>query len=200
MTHVPAEALTADAPSHLTLVTEQDIAPHGDLECADVEALMAEATESANQSRARADFLATQLAAAEAEANHLRTERARLIALVNAIQSKHTLIADDRDSLVEQVDLLTDEITAMDQALIPEGSVLFAALTNDEVRSTYREVSRVSRGPLPPAIHDAVRAERALVEDAMRTAGQEALRSVIRRAVRRRRDQARRSTRRSTRA
>ena len=167
---------------------------HGDLECADVEAMVADFAATAEaeritaqEMRAELDAALASLATAHADIEHLRIERQRLIALVNTHQAKHGDLADDRDSLAEQVQILAAELDATEEYTLPEDTLLHATITETDLRQAYRAASRVTRGPLPPSIAQAVHEESQAIVTAMQDAAQQVLADVVRRAVRRRR-------------
>ena len=175
-------------------VTSVEGGPHGDLECADVEAMVADFAATAEaeritaqETRAELDAALNSLATAHADIEHLRIERQRLIALVNTHQAKHGDLADDRDSLAEQVQILAAELDAAETCALPEGTVLHATISEADVRQAYRAASRVTRGPLPPSITQAVNDESQAIVTAMQEAAQQVLADIVRRAVRRRR-------------
>lgn len=170
-----------------------DLRPHGELDCIDAEAILAETTTENRGLRTDNAVLAEANSALRATNDLLLAENRRLISLANSYADKYGTIADDRDSLAEQVDMLTEEYMAVEESMLPEGTVTYEALTDSEVTAAYRATSRICRGPVPPAIREAVAATTE-IRDAMSQAKSEALLNLMRREVRRRRRAQSRST------
>lgn len=176
--------MSVDLGSDIDVTAER---PHGELDCADMESLLASATVENGELRAQNGIFAAAADANLAEIESLRHEMGRLRALLREVSDKADIVASERDSLQVQVDVLTQEYMLAEKAATPEGTLLFAALPDSLVTSTYRQVSRIRRGPLPPVVRQEVVAARADVVAAMTEAGEAAVTAVVRRVVRRRR-------------
>lgn len=178
----------------MTLTATTQHRSHGELDCADAEAILHETTLQNADLRARLSLALETQATLEHHLDSLRLDTDRLRALLADLTAKNTDLANDRDGLAEQVKLINDELAALEADAVPPGSLLFAALTREEMVAEYRRASRINRGPLPPAVTDAIDAAREDIIEAMTTTGREALTAVIRREVRRRRRAQNRTT------
>lgn len=158
---------------------------HGDLVCLDVDLLLNDAAQEIAELKARLADAEAQTAAAH--------HRADMVMSLNAETDKrYTVVRDERDALAEQVKILNEELAAAEKDAIPMGTLTYGTVPQDLLMSTYRHVSRVSRGPAPRSVTEAVQAAVPEVRAAMEAAGREAVETVVRREVRRRRRAARR--------
>lgn len=158
---------------------------HGDLVCLDVDLLLNDAAQEIADLKARlAD------AQAEAATAHHRADMA--LSLSTETDKRYNVVRDERDALAEQVKILNEELVVAEKDAIPVNTLVYGTLGQDLLLSTYRRVSRVSRGPAPRSVTEAVQAAVPDVRAAMETAGREAVEAVVRREVRRRRRAARR--------
>lgn len=153
---------------------------HDDLACVDIDLLLTEATDEV--ARLKEILLATEAALVSSE------HRADMLGSLNTDLSKrYQKVTEDRDALAVQVKMVHDELAAAEKDALPADTLTYAALPRDLMVSTYRSASRITRGPLPPAVVSAVEAAREEIEEAMTVAGRSALDAVVRREVRRRR-------------
>lgn len=166
---------------------EMPVDYHDDLACADIDLLLTEATDEV--ARLKEMLLATEAALITSQsALHSSEHRADMLGSLNADLSKrYQKVTEDRDALAVQVKMVHDELTAAEKDALPADTLTHAALPRDLMVSTYRSASRITRGPLPPAVVSAVEAAREEICAAMTTAGQATLDTVVRREVRRRR-------------
>lgn len=185
-------SVSAHAPAHRTQTREVVSGAHGGLDCGDAEAILAESTAEAAALRAELDSLRDQRDQALREADTVRLEASRLRALFDDVSRKNTSLINERDDLAAQVKYVNEELAALEQDAVPEGTMVYGTVSREQMVAMYRQVSRIARGPLPPAVVDAVHDGHADIVASMETAGREALSVIIRREVRRRRRQARR--------
>lgn len=168
--------------------------PHGELGCAEVDLLLTEVMTEADRVQAENDALRDQNAlyrrtdeARQVEMDQLRAESVRLRALVGDMGTKMRKARDNADGADSQVAMLLSELEAAEAAAVPMDTLLYATLTRAEMTTLYRQASKITRGPLPPAVNEAVSAAENDIRAAMVAAGQDALAKTIRTAVRRRR-------------
>lgn len=158
---------------------------HGDLVCLDVDLLLTDAAQEIAALKARLAEAESQAAAA-----HHRADMA--LALNAETDKRYTVVREERDGLAEQVKILNEELAAAEKDAVPAGTLAYGTVAQALVLSTYRRVSRVSRGPAPRSVADAVQAAVPEIGAAMEDVGRECVEAVIRREVRRRRRAARR--------
>lgn len=159
---------------------------HGELDCADAETMLAEATHENGNLHQQITGLINTHVSMEHEMDLVRLERDRLRALLDDITRKQDILANERDDLAGQVKYLNEELAAVESDVVPEGTLMFAALSREEMVAEYRRASRITRGPLPPSVLAAVEAGRESIVEAMTETGRAALVAVVRREVRRR--------------
>jgi predicted nuclease with TOPRIM domain len=167
--------------------TDTTVSIHGEVSCADTEAILAETIAENDGLRDENAMLKSADAARQAEMDALRMESARTRALLAEMRKKMGNISDERSGMDSQVKFLLDELEAAERDAVPADSFTFAVIAQSEVVSTYRAASRITRGPLPPAITEAVQAAAPAIREAMEAAGQAELSKVVAREVRRRR-------------
>lgn len=158
---------------------------HDDLACLDVDLLLGEAMTENAHLKARLADMEERLASA--------LHRAEMAQALNAETDKRfTASESERRMLADQVKILHVELTAAEKDALPANTLAYGAVSRDLVTSTYRRISRVSRGPVPTSVTAAAEAAAADMAAAMENAGREVVEGVIRREVRRRRRAARR--------
>lgn len=160
---------------------------HGELDCADAEALLHENTVENSDLRARLTLAKQAQRDAEEHLDLARLEADRLRALLDDVNLKNAKVANERDSMAAQIKFLHEELAALETDALPQGTLVYGALPQTMLTTEYRAVSRITRGPLPPAITAAVTEAKDTITEAMVEAGREALVAVVRREVRRRR-------------
>lgn len=150
---------------------------HGENTCADVEAML---TDALDESR----MVIAADAARQAEMDMLRMEVTRTRALMGEMRKKVGNLADQREGMDDQVAILYAELEAAERDAVPADSLTFAVISRSEVLAAYRAASKVTRGPLPPAVAAAVDAATEEIREAMAEAGRAALTAAVTRAVR----------------
>lgn len=171
----------------MTLATAAMTGTHGELDCADAEAMLHEATMENGNLRTRLTFALESQDVMESETDSMRLDSNRVRALLADVTRKNAHLIDERDDLAAQNKFLHEELAATETDAVPEGTMLFATLARQEMVAEYRSASRVTRGPLPPSVTTAVDQAGTEITSAMTEAGREAMKAVIRREVRRRR-------------
>lgn len=197
MTIAPAPVratAAATSPAH----PDPDARPHGDIDCVDTESLLHAATMENHDLRATVHAYTTASASNLHEIESLRLDAVRLRHLIADLNDKANLVSSERDSLREQVTVLSEELKYAEKAATPEGTLLYASLPLEQVTQIYRQASRIARGPLPPAVLAEIDRDRDRIVADMTEAGTHALTLAIRRVVRRRRAAAAPSARRRT--
>jgi hypothetical protein len=171
----------------MSVTMNTDTHAHGELDCADAEALLHDTMLEAGDLRLRLERTTQSDEMRDAEMANLRAEADRLHALLRDVTAKNTSLAIERDGLAVQNKYLAEELAAVEADAVPEGTLLFAPIPRDFMVAQYRRASRIGRGPLPPSVTAAVESAHESIVEAMTTAGQDAVTAVVRREVRRRR-------------
>lgn len=171
------------------MTTAMDVASraHGELTCEDAEALLHDTTANVDSLRAQNAVTLQTNDDQLRQIDLLRVEADRLRALLDDVSAKNRNLAEERDGLKEQNLLLHEELAAVEPYLIPEDTIVFGAVSRDHMVAEYRRASRITRGPLPPSVVQAVESSFAEVSEVMAEAGAEAVATIVRREVRRRR-------------
>lgn len=163
-----------------------DSASHGELGCAEVEGLLTEAMLDNDVLREQVTMYERADAQRQQEMDILRAEAVRLRALVGDMGKKMRTAVDSSQGTASQIEMLLAELDAAEAAAVPVGTLVASTVGVEQMTATYRAVSKVTRGPLPPAIMVAVRENEDVIRAAMDAAGAEALTKVVKSAVRRR--------------
>jgi hypothetical protein len=177
-------------PQTLSLVAETaefgEPAAHGELGCADVEALLTEAVIESDTLRDQVAMYEQMDRSRQADMDEMALRCARLQALVGDVSKKMRRAVDTKEGSASQIEMLLLELEAAEAAAVPEGTLMTATLSVDQMTALYRGASRVTRGPLPPAVVAAVKDAEGEIVAAMQAAGEEVLAKTVKSAVRRR--------------
>lgn len=149
---------------------------HDGATCTDIEALLAEATMEIDILRSRLD-----------DEDRLRREVTQSRALVSDLRKRLDHESDTSAALKQQNAILLDELQAAEADTIEPGSLTHAAIDGGQVTALYRQVSRITRGPVPPAILTATQQAAPSIAEAMHETGIKMLAEIVRREHRRRR-------------
>lgn len=176
------------------MTVDVNIRAHGEIDCADAETLLQGALLDLADARARLALYESVGGAAGEETDRLRAivgdlefENARLRHLLEDHVRKSTKVAEERDDYRTQVKYLAEELAATEAGQVPDGTWAFAPIAEAEVMAAYRRISRITRGPLPPAIRTALEEGKEVILAAMAQTGSEEVTVLLRREVRRRR-------------
>ncbi|MGV8845815.1 MAG: hypothetical protein ACOH1Y_12510 [Propionicimonas sp.] len=166
---------------------------HGDLGCLDVESLLTEVTGEAAAKGDRLADMEAKFLIATRDADQARREAARAQALISEIRVKFQGVSEAKGALSAQVDIIMSEMDAMEEAALPLGTFTHAVVSDADILATYRQVTRIRRGPMPQAMAARVAGAQDQISQAMSEAGAAVVEDVIRKETRR----ARRATQRS---
>ena len=170
------------------------VSTHGDLGCADVENLLTEITaEAAAKGDRLADLEAEYLAVAQ-DAEVARREAARGQALIAEIRQKLDGVSDEKGALAAQIHIIMTEMDALEEVALPLGTFTHSVVSDADVLATYRQVTRIRRGPMPQTMVTRLANAHDEITDAMTAAGAAVVEDLIRKETRR----TRRATQRAT--
>jgi hypothetical protein len=165
-------------PTTAEAATDQ-VDPHGDVACADVEAMLAEAVADADAAREEVAMLRAADAARQADMDAVREEVTRVRALLAEYrEAAGRSLAFDGD-LESQVEMVLGELAAAEAVAVPAGTVVLGTLRRADVTAAYRAESRVTRGTVPPSVVEAVQEAQEEIAEAMIVAGRAAARRVV---------------------